>query len=48
VADFAGIFKRPMKGLDGQQIQPTSKKFKFCIVTTWKKCKITEERFFMI
>jgi hypothetical protein len=27
VADFTGTFKGPMKGLDGQMIQPTNKKF---------------------
>ncbi len=48
VADFAGTFKGPMKGLDGQVIQPTNKKFQteFCTVATWKDGKITEERLF--
>lgn len=46
VADFTGTFKGPMKGLDGQMIQPTNKKFQteFCTVATWKDGKITEER----
>ena len=37
-----------MKGLDGQMIQPTNKKFQteFCTVATWKDGKITEERLF--
>jgi ketosteroid isomerase-like protein len=37
-----------MKGLDGQIIQPTNRKFQteFCTVATWKDGKITEERLF--
>jgi predicted ester cyclase len=48
VADFTGTFKGPMKGLDGQIIQPTNKKFQteFCTVATWKNEKIIEERLF--
>jgi ketosteroid isomerase-like protein len=48
VADFTGTFKGPMKGLDGQMIQPTNKKFhiEFCTVAQWKDGKITEERLF--
>jgi predicted ester cyclase len=48
VADFTGTFKGPMKGLDGQMIQPTNKKFQteFCTIATWKDGKITEERLF--
>jgi ketosteroid isomerase-like protein len=48
VADFTGTFKGPMKGLDGQLIHPTNKKFQteFCTVATWKDGKITEERLF--
>jgi ketosteroid isomerase-like protein len=48
VADFTGTFKGPIKGLDGQMIQPTNKSFKteFCTVATWKDGKITEERLF--
>jgi hypothetical protein len=48
VADFTGTFKGPMKGLDGQMIQPTNKKFQteFCTVATWKDGKNTEERLF--
>jgi hypothetical protein len=46
LADFTGTFKGPMKGLDGQMIQLTNKKFQteFCTVATWKDGKITEER----
>jgi predicted ester cyclase len=48
VADFAGTFKGPMKGLDGKTIQPTGKKFhiEFCTVAHWKNEKILEERLF--
>ena len=48
VADFTGTFKSPMKGFDGQMIQPTNKKFhiEFCTVAKWKDGKITEERLF--
>jgi ketosteroid isomerase-like protein len=48
VADFTGTFKGQMKGLDGQIIQPTNKKFRteFCTVATWKDGKIAEERLF--
>jgi ketosteroid isomerase-like protein len=48
VADFTGTFKGPMKGLDGQIIQPTNRKFQieFCTVAKWKDGKITEERLF--
>jgi ketosteroid isomerase-like protein len=48
LAGFTGTFKGPMKGLDGQMIQPTNKKFQteFCTVATWKDGKITEERLF--
>ena len=48
VASFTGTFKGPMKGLDGQMIQPTNKSFKteFCTVATWEDGKITEERLF--
>jgi SnoaL-like polyketide cyclase len=48
VADFAGTFKGPMKGLNGQMIQPTNKKFhiEFCTVAHWKNGKILEERLF--
>jgi hypothetical protein len=48
VADFTGTFKGSMKGLDGQMIQPTNKKFQteFCTVATWKDGKIIEERLF--
>jgi hypothetical protein len=43
---FTGASKGPMKGLDGQMIQPTNKKFQtaFCTVATYKDGKITEER----
>ena len=39
VADFTGTFKGPMKGLDGQMIQLTNKKFQteFCSDTNWYK-----------
>jgi hypothetical protein len=48
VADFAGTFKSPMKGLNGQMIQPTNKKFhiEFCTVARWKNGEILEERLF--
>jgi hypothetical protein len=48
VADFTGTFKGPMKGLNGQMIQPTNKKFhiEFCTVAHWKNGKILEERLF--
>jgi predicted ester cyclase len=48
VADFTGTFKGPMKGLDGEMIQPTNKKFhiEFCTVAHWKNRKILEERLF--
>ena len=48
VANFTGMFKGPMKGLDGKMIQPTNKKFhlEFCTVATWKDGKIAEERLF--
>ena len=48
VADFTGTFKGEMKGLNGQAIPPTNKKFhvEFCTVATWKDDKITEERLF--
>jgi hypothetical protein len=37
-----------MKGLNGQMIQPTNKKFhiEFCTVARWKNGKILEERLF--
>lgn len=46
VADFTGTFKGPMKGLDGNMIQPTNMKFhlEFCTVAHWKDGKILEER----
>jgi hypothetical protein len=46
VANFTGIFKGPVKGIDGKMIQPSNKKFhlEFCTVATWKDGKITEER----
>ena len=45
MAYFTGTFKGPMKGLDGQMIQPTNKKFQteFCTVEIWKD---HEERLF--
>ena len=48
IADFTGTFKGEMKGLNGQTIPPTNKKFhiEFCTVATWKDDKITEERLF--
>jgi ketosteroid isomerase-like protein len=48
VADFTGTFKGPMKGLNGQMIHPTNKKFhiEFCTVAHWKNGKILEERLF--
>jgi predicted ester cyclase len=48
VADFTGTFKGEMKGLSGQKIAPTNKRFhiEFCTVATWKDDKITEERLF--
>jgi ketosteroid isomerase-like protein len=48
IADFTGTFKGPMKGLNGQMIQPTNKKFhiEFCTVAHWKNGKILEERLF--
>lgn len=48
VADFTGTFKGEMKGLKGQMIQPTNKKFyiEFCTVAHWKDGKILEERLF--
>jgi hypothetical protein len=48
VADFTGTFKadeRARRSIDSAYQQKIPE---FCIVTTWKKCKITEERFFMI
>ena len=48
IADFTGTFKGPMKGLNGQMIKPTNKKFhiEFCTVAQWKNGKIVEERLF--
>jgi hypothetical protein len=48
VADFTGTFKGPMKGLDGNMIQPSNRKFhlEFCTVAHWKNGKILEERLF--
>jgi predicted ester cyclase len=48
VADFTGTFKGPMKGLDGNMIQPNNKRFhlEFCTVAQWKNAKILEERLF--
>ena len=48
VADLTGTFKGPMKGLDGNMIQPTNKKFQleFCTVAHWKNKKILEEWLF--
>ena len=48
VADFSGTLEGPMKGLDGQIIQPTNKKFQteFRTGATWQDGKITEERLF--
>jgi hypothetical protein len=48
VADFTGTFKGPMKGLNGQMIQPTNKKFhiEFCTIAHWNNGKIVEERLF--
>lgn len=48
VAEFTGTFTGEMKGLNGQVIFPTNKKFhvEFCTVATWKDDKIMEERLF--
>jgi predicted ester cyclase len=48
VATFTGTMMGPMKGMDGEIIQPTYKKFKveFCTVAHWKNGKIIEEKLF--
>ena len=44
VADFTGTFKSPMKGIDGNMIQPTNKKFHLefsydCPLEEWKNSR---------
>jgi hypothetical protein len=49
IANFTGTMTGPMAGPDGNEIQPTNKKFKveFCTVAHWnEKGEITEEKLF--
>lgn len=48
VADFTGTMKGPMKGPDGNMIQPTNRSFHvdFCTVAHWKDGKIIDEKLF--
>jgi predicted ester cyclase len=48
IANFTGTHKGLMKGLDGQMVQATNKKFEidFCTVAHWKDGRIIEENLF--
>ena len=48
VADFTGTMRGPMKGLDGNLIAPTNKKFhiEFCTGAHCKNGEIIEEKLF--
>ena len=47
VADWTVSLKKPMKGIDGNIVQPGKiAKLEFCTVATWKNGEIVEERLF--
>ena len=47
VADWTVSMKKPMKGADGNMVQPgKTAKLEFCTVATWNNGEIVEERLF--